>query len=236
MSVVVPPLNLVEDPADVFGPQIGAYEVEDAVVGLLQRWLITYVRELERRAGMTPGTLPPIRSWRVSGEVGLMPEDQRPAVVVSCRGALVERRGGGASSHGQTWRWAVEVGVQSVTKSVKRANGAGPQPRLVSQMYCTAARGILVQQRDELGLLGMIDVVGETYNELESTTDRSTHLAAVQCTVEIPNVVEWSRGPHEPYQSPEGEPDPPAPDSPEWPPVDTLDVDVQLEPLDKETP
>jgi len=218
-----------DDPLEVFGPQIGAHDVEGAVVAILKTWAWTYVSEISRRAGLAPGTYPQIRSYRVSSEMENMPEDQHPAVVVRSLSAEALRKGGGATSHLQTWRWAMEIGVQTVTRSLKAANGATPTPRLAAQIYCTALRGALVQKRDEGKVLGMIDVQGERYTELASTSDRSTHLAAVLATVEVPRVVEWGRGPAEPLGPP---PDGEDPESPKWPAVQEVQPRIQKTPLD----
>jgi hypothetical protein len=217
-----------DDPLEVFGPQIGAHDVEGAVVELLQTWLWTYICEICRRAGWAPDALPPIRSYRVSSDMENMPEDQHPALIVRSLSAQAVRRGGGASSHQQTWRWALEVGVQTVTRSLKAANGASPQPRLVALMYATAVRGALVQKRDQSKTLGMLDVEGERYTELASTSDRSTHLATVLCLAEVPRVVEWGRGPATPLVPP----DPEAPTSPLWPQTDAVYPRIQKTPAE----
>jgi len=220
-----------DDPLEVFGPLVGAHEVEAALVELLQTWTWTYLNEVCRRAGIAPGALPPIRSWRVSSDMENFPEDQHPAVIVRSLSAQVVRRGGGQTSHQQTWRWTLEVGAQTVTRSIKAANAATPQPRLVALMYATALRGALIQKRDAGKLLGMIDVQGERYTELASTADRSTHLASVLALVEVPHVAEWGRGPATPIEP--DDPDVPAsPEEPTWPPASELDPHLQKGPLD----
>ena len=168
-----------------------------------------------------------------------MPEDQHPAVIVRSVSAQAVRRGGGQSSHQQTWRWTVEVGVQTVTRSLKAANGATPQPRLVGQMYATALRSALIQKRDQGKVLGMIDVEGERYTELDSTADRSTHLASVLCLVEVPRVAEWGRGPATPIEP--DDPDyPPGAEEPVWPVAQDLEANIQKipaeEPLEADRP
>src|SRR3954462_14533195 len=70
----------------LFGRLVGAHHVEDAALAVLRYWLPTYLHEVERQSGQTPGALAKPRSYRVSSDVEKMPEDQTPAVVIRSPG------------------------------------------------------------------------------------------------------------------------------------------------------
>lgn len=223
-----------DDPLLVFGPIVGVHEVEEAVLSVLRRWERTYTYEVARRAGFAPDALPHIKAWRVSSETENYYEDHHPAVVVKGLAGRVIRRGGGSSSHQQTWRWEIEVITQSVTRSTRSPkDSAIPQPRRVAMIYCTAFRTILVQQRDEGKLLGMIDVLGERYTSTPAHAERSVHLASVLATVEVPRVAEWGRGPAAPMFPPVNPADPPPATEPQWPTASEVDTKIQKVPLEE---
>jgi hypothetical protein len=217
-----------EDPARVFGPLVGGHNVEDAVLLVLTTWMATYCAEICRLIGRPPATLPSIRSWRVSSEMESFPEDQHPAVIVRSPGLLdVPEQGGGITGHAFMARWDVLVGVQAVTRGDKRRGS--PRARRLAQMYATAARGAIIQQRDPHGLMGMTDWIGVDQDELDSSSDRTTALIIDRYSVQVNNNVEWGRGPIDPLDPgpDDGDPDPPL-----WPDVVLAAIDLEKNPTD----
>ena len=226
-----PDVAAANDPARVFGPLWGPHNVEDAVITMLQKWLWTYMAEVCRLVGREPGTLPKIRSWRVSGELENMPEDQHPAVIVRSQGLIdLPYRGGGETGHAYTSMWDVQVGVQAAARGNKKLGA--PRARRLAQMYATAARGVMVQQRDPEQLIGGIDWVGSDDDVLDSTGDRTTCLSASRFAVSVFSTVEWGRGPIEPIAPPIDPDVPPDPDSPLWPEAVVAFMDLEKVPLD----
>jgi hypothetical protein len=220
----------VNDPGLVFGPIVGAHEVELAVLETLRKWERTYTWHVLRGTGYDPEAFPRIKAWRATSETENYYQDHHPAVVVRSLAGEVVRKGGGAAGKMQTWRWEMEVVTQSVTKSSRSPKDpAIPQPRYVAMIYATAFRGILVQKRDDGGVLGMIDVQGERYMSTPANAERSVHLASVLCTVEVPKVVEWGRGPAEPLFPPDTVP---PDDDPRWPPAQEIQTPIQKTPLE----
>jgi hypothetical protein len=75
----------------------------------------------------------------------------------------------------------------------------------------------------------MIDVQGERYVSTPSRAERSVHLASVLCTVEVPRVVEWGRGPATPLYEPDVTP---PPEEPKWPAAEKVEPHIQKVELD----
>ena len=67
----------------VFGSITTPTDVENAVIATLEKWSLTYIREMERHDGRTPGLLDPIKSFRPVAQVNeRFPEYAIPAVDV----------------------------------------------------------------------------------------------------------------------------------------------------------
>lgn len=212
-----------------FGDFAGGHDVDLILYQLIDRWLLTYLYEIARRSGEEFDELKPFRSWRVSTELEKMPEDQSPALIIVNQGLSDNPVKRGSNRPGQSFyaTWAYQFGCLASAKG-KKVNAA-PRAIRLSQMYCMAVRLILIQKRDDEGMLGMLDWMDESYDGLDSEDDRTICLSHTDFWVNIPAAATWANGPMEPV------PDP-IPDSPVWPIVVSADVDVIKQPQEEPFP
>jgi hypothetical protein len=165
---------------------------------------------------MEPLYLPPVRSWRVSSEMGRMPEDQLPGVMIVNQGVLDPPIKHGDGSVKAIWQ--VDIGCQVVAKGQKV--NAAPRALTLARMYITAIRLAMLQQREPP--MGMVDWRGEVPNQvLDSQDDRTTCLATARFAIETPDAVTWGEGPLAPEDI-----DLPPEQRPEWPVVTAYDLEV----------
>jgi hypothetical protein len=199
-----------------FGEFVGAHHIEASVFALLDKWMNTYLHEVGREAGMDPKDLQPIRSYRVSSVIGRMPEDQLPGVMIVNNGVLDTpvQHGDGDISAG----WQIDIACQVAAKGKK--TNAAPRALTLARMYITAIRLACMQQRE--GVMGKVNWRGEIPNQvLAAEDDRTTCLATTRLTFMTNTALNWQEGP----LVPEDDDTPPAA-RPEWPVVETYDVDV----------
>lgn len=211
----------------VFGRFVGAHHLEAAVLNTLWKWLPTYQHEVAREAGLAPLHMQAIRSWRVSSDMGRMPEDQLPSVILVNDGVaeLPVKHDGGL----YIATWEVVLGVQVAAKGEKVK--AAPRALTLARMYALAIRLCLIQKRDEDGIMGMVDWITERPGAvLVSEDDRTTCLATNVFHIVVDGAAEWTEGPLDPIYPPE-DPDAPPPDRPEWPIALTYDLEVIKVPL-----
>ena len=219
----------------VFGEFVGAHHLEAAILNLLWKWMPTYQHEVSREAGMEPAYLLPIRSWRVATDMERFPEDQLPCVILVNNGIPAPPRKHNDEDGSSVFlaQWAVDLGVHVASKGTKVR--AAPRALTISRMQSLAIRLAMIQQRDDDGVLGMIDPVTERPNAvLNIEDDRTTCLAVTSFLVQTDHWGEWGAGPTEPMYPPEGE-QPPT-ERPVWPVVETWDLDVDKVPLDEPFP
>lgn len=214
-----------------FGRLVGAHHVEDAAIALFRYWLPTYLHEVERQSGQTPGTLAKPRSYRVSADVEKMPEDQTPAIVLRSPGVADApfTNGSGVYQAQFTLEAAAVVSARGTTDE-----SAEPRALRLARMYALALRACLVQQPDPDGYLFRRDWRDESYGFLPSIDDRTICVGTATFQIEVPDVTDANHGPIEPLIPPD-ETDvlPPVP-SPEWPIAETSDVALEKVPIEGE--
>src|SRR5262245_37968699 len=124
----------------VFGPVIGAQDIDLILYSIINKWQVTYLREVARRAGEAPDELVPFRSWRVSHELEHMPEDQTPTLIIANLGLVEEPLKRGTSRPGQSFYaiWRYHFGCLCSAKG-KKINAA-PRANKLAKMYALAVR------------------------------------------------------------------------------------------------
>lgn len=212
-------------PAYQFGAFAGAHDVDDVLVTLIDKWLLSYLREVARQAGEPVDELQPFRSKRITHELERMPEDQTPGLIIVNQGLAENPEKRGAGMPGQTFyaTWRYQFGC--LLSAGGRKGRSAPRAQKLAKMYVTAVRLILIQKRDDEGVLGMLDWMDERYDGLDSEDDRTICLAHTDFWVNVPEAAIWANGPQEPDVIAE-------PVSPEWPEVVSADVDVTKEDLE----
>lgn len=215
----------------VFGPVIGASDIDIILYNIIQKWQITYLREVARRAGESPDELRPFRSWRVSHELERMNEDQTPALIIANLGLIDEPMKQGTLHPGKAYYgiWRYQFGCLISARGKKQQ--AATRANYLAKLYALAMRLILIQKRDDDSVLGMHDWVDEGYDGLEPEDDRTLCLAHTDFNISVPNVASWATGPREPDILPDPEPLPPT-----WPWVVTHKETIVKVPTNEEIP
>lgn len=213
--------------SSLYGRLVGATHVEDAALGVLRTWMPTYLNEIARQSGETPGAIARPKSYRVSAEVEKMPEDQTPCVVIASRGvADIPLKN---ASRQYTAQFILELAA--VVSAIGGQEMAGtPRALRLARFYALALRACMAQQSDS-DLMVHRDWLGEQYDVLDSIDDRTICVGKVRFAVEVPDVLTADAGPIYPV-GPDAEVDP-LPESPEWPVSSATDIDLQKVPLDE---
>lgn len=186
----------------IFGNIKTAGAVEGAVLGIVQKWLPTYVAELERQTGRAVPSVARPRSYGVTYDLDNWPENQLPAILVVAAGTdgEPEEEGGGVFS---AW-WS--VGVSAVLTAPDAVN-----VKRNSQLYAAAIRALVVQHRNLGGFAMTTDWVAEEFAESTADQNRSLAITLNSFRVKVRDVVTSYAGPIQP----DPKPDPNEP-YPEW--------------------
>lgn len=142
------------DPTNVFGPLAMRWQLEQAVVDCLTKWMPTYLAEIERRTDTDAQTFKSPPEWEIASEF------PPPATLVPPAGIVVspgtsrepERKGTGTLD---VW-WEIRVAI------VVGANSRFATNRLAS-IYAAAALWIMDQQlvKDAAPLISAVKPLGE---------------------------------------------------------------------------
>jgi hypothetical protein len=209
-----------------FGPLVSAADLEDHVQAVLERWLPSYIYEVERHTGTQPGTLPLPRQIVRSSEIEKFPEDQLPCLMLGSPGLIDPPEPDGAGYYTATWQ--ILLGIEIV---------AGPNRRALelARHYTLALRACAVQQQQDPGVDTGVQIVrvdwrDERYDQLDSIDDRTVCVGRVELAVTAANVTQRGLGPLDPIIAPQ----PPLPESPAWPPAQTVTSTVDHVPLEED--
>lgn len=165
----------------VYGRVITGSDVRAAAQATLQRWLPTYLAEMQRQKNLT---LPPVRHYS-TGIPDDTPPDQLPGVVLVAPGITgePERRGAGRYD---AW-WALGVGVVVAHKERDTAC-------LWAETYTGALKACLVQQKALGGFASDLEWVDEEVTQADWNTTYSVWAGALEFTVFVENVLDASAG------------------------------------------
>jgi len=209
-----------------FGPLVSAADLEDHLQATLERWLPSYLYEVERHNQVQPGTLPLPQQLVRSSEIEKFPEDQLPCLMLGSPGLTDPPESDGAGYYTATWQ--INLAVEIV---------AGPNRRALqlARWYTLALRACAVQQQQDPGLpthvqICRVDWRDERYNTLDSIDDRTVCVGRVELAVTVANVLQRGLGPLDPLISPQ----PPLPVSPTWPAAVTVITPVERVPLEED--
>jgi hypothetical protein len=197
------------DEGHVFGPAIGAHDIDRILYDMIHLWQVSYLREVARRAGEAADELKPFRSWRVSSELDHMPEDQTPSLIIVNNGLEEQPQKRGTLRPGKSYYACYKYRIGCLVSASGKKIKAAPRANTLAKMYALAVRLILIQKRDDRNILGMIDWVNDMPGSLDSEDDRTLSMWVVEVNVEAPNASAWAHGPTEPDPLPDGAPDPP---------------------------
>lgn len=200
----------------IFGTVFSGVDMEDAVTNHLKAWNLTYLAQAERERGLEPRTLPPIKSFvNVPREPDSWPEDQLPALLIVSTGTT------DPFVHGDGWLGTTwNIGLAAIVSAATER-----RTHELAHWYFMAAvlpmlRNSGLKGNGEVDYADNVECSAWTYEVIP--VERRRTLAAVygvlQVTVE--QVLNLREGPVRPLDDPYG-------DSPEWPDVDRVVIDVE---------
>lgn len=208
---VYEPQRFKPDPRSVFGPIVSAFEIEDALVGCVRKWIRDYLAEVQRQRHLEPDGLPEFRSIVAAGDISKFPEDQLPSLMIASPGLDTTGSRGRLEAHGDggyVARWRVECNSEISARGNRQA-------LRLARLYTAAVRTLLVQQAldrddaDDALELRRVEWTGERYDLRDSTTDRTRAAGTTILAVEVAEVTNRQMGPLEPLYPPTGPGEPP---------------------------
>jgi hypothetical protein len=199
----------------VFRRILDGPRIEAAAQSVLERWLPSYIAEVERQDGLAARSIALPHSIEVSNydtDVEKWPEHQTPAVVVMAPGLTERPEKAGEGIY--TARWALSIGA------VVAPRGDKVSPRLLSARYAAAIRACILQHRTLEGVVMGIDWLDESYDDSGPLASRSLAACRVVFEVQVDDVVTAGAGPT--GDPPDDPYDPPG----EWGEAETVDVTI----------
>lgn len=196
----------------IFGRILSGRIVEQTVKNHLHLWMPTYIREIERQTGRPAESLPLIRSWTNRNTLQLWKEDHLPSLLLVSPGTIgAPWKDGEGTYHAH---WSIGVAVVVSGRDEKTTDG-------LSKDYAAAVRAAMLQRQSLGGQAEGVSWLDERYTDLPA--DEARTLAAGQdiFSIEFKDVVSVAGGPVEP--------DPPAEAVGDWPEVETVITETELE-------
>lgn len=208
----------------IFGSIIPDDVVEDAVVVTLEKWVPTYMSEVERQLGMDPSFYerPGSGAYTVRADFDKFPEEMLPLVVVVCPGITDDPPKRGPD---KTYSAKFQINTTCITSSIDRT-----ATRQYASRLGAALRAALIQHQslDQQigGRVRGIEWIAERNKELPPEDDRTIWANRQVFFIEVDDVLSRRGGP----VNPEPLPDPTTPHPPD-PTVLTADVTIEKEPI-----
>lgn len=175
----------------VFGPRIGSYDVEQAVITTLTERLATHVDRCARRKAIDPDTTNfPIRPGSpitATKDFRDWPEGLLPFVQVVCPG-MADRPVRDVEGYRAFW----EINVFVVVSARDRA-----ATRRMRSVWEDAIGECLLQHRSLGGIATSLDWLGESSSDvpIDSSDERTLQGTVLVCAAEIPDVLDPNAGP-----------------------------------------
>jgi hypothetical protein len=203
----------------VWGPIVSALALRQAIRSTLQLWLPSTVAEVARQAGVTPSTIPAVRSWHVVS-LEQASADQLPAVFVTTPGLADAPSRKGTGLHRADWNVTVTAAA--------RAESHEATARLVA-LYTAAVRTVCTQRSSFGGFADASVWIGEDYDAIEERHGRTLAAGFVDLVVSVADVVDAHGGPLTPPVDPLAAPG-------DWPLVAKTRTTATNVPIDEELP
>lgn len=178
-------------PENPYRAIVSGFEVEQAVVTTIRRWMPQYLDEVARQSGIDK-KMPMFRSIiPTSFAANRLGEDKFPALSVESPGT-VERPRAYNSDSSYSARWQVNL------RAIVNTRTGRSQARRLAQWYAAALRAVMIQHPaldpTLLDVMGL-DWAGEQYTTRTAAQERTLGEGVVQCHVQVANVVFRSAGP-----------------------------------------
>lgn len=198
----------------VYGDIFDKTALEAAATSTLQTWLPSYLGEVERKRGLTPGWMARPRTWTTRNDFDKWPEETLPCMLLVSPGLAAEPLKDGNGRYRSVWFLGIAVIVQARNKN---------DVELMCGLYTAAIRAAVVQHPSLGGVAEGVDWVNERYDDLPSTKGRTLAAGQVIFEVEVADVVSAHDGP----AAPDPDPETPPALSPEYPIVQQAIVNIK---------
>lgn len=186
----------------VFGSIVTIDQVKRAVVEHVDRWIETYLAEIERQNGLDPRTINQPASYITVDDEGLnkWPEDQLPCVVVMCPGTSDTPR---STSEGVSAAFVVNIAV--IVSSITAKDTSE-----VASYYGAAVNALMVQNQSLGGFAAGTVWRGVRLDDLAPDDGRTIAAVTNVFAVGVENVVQTgsfglTEPPEDPYDVPDFE-------------------------------
>jgi hypothetical protein len=178
-----------------FGFSIDANQLAQAVQKTIEDFIEDYLAEAERQRDLDPKTIPVFKTYSQVNEFRNWADDETPVCVIVSPGLNGKplRKGRGEYMGNFT------LGVAAIVQANQREN-----TNKLSRVYGAVIRQLLLQQAGMGGLVTGITWEDEKYNDVPESEDRAQASAQVLFTVEVPGIVDSSKGIIAPSEDPYG--------------------------------
>lgn len=179
-----------------FGPLQGQHSVEEACVATVEKWMVTYIREVERQNGVKAGVIEPPATIYGAVDVSEWDDQHMPCAIVAVdppEGPPVK-----TASEGYTVGYRVTFAV--VSQSSGRSEDAVDTARHLASLYAIALMGAVSQQLadDHPGLVDDVRMVAAPYPMLQDPDERLIYTGQVSFDVFVSPLVKDTIGPNDP--------------------------------------
>jgi hypothetical protein len=192
----------------IFAPIRSGFVVEEAAQATLERWLPTYLAEVERQNDIPPQTIPVPASWVTENQFEQVQGAPLPCVIIVSAGtdASPERTGDGR--YDMWFSCGVAVIVEALNDTAARR---------FAQLYAAAVAAIFVQQPSLGDVAARTELQAVTHDDAPANFLRAgCAVARVVTSVLLEGVVTALAGPSTPDLDPA-----------EWPQVETVQIDAE---------
>lgn len=163
--------------SEIYGPLVTGYDVEQAVISHIRKWMPTYLLVAAEHAERELFSLPLIRSFTTTPrEPERWSEDQLPAILCVSPGLVGEPAESGDGDVRATWAIGLAV---IVSTSEQETSGE------IARLYGAAIRLILIQKPSLGGFADGTTYMGEAYDLITREQARSLGAASIAAEVEV---------------------------------------------------
>lgn len=177
----------------LFGFNFDANMLADAAQKTIELFIEDYLAEYERQHELKPETIPPFKTYTQVNEFRNWAGDETPVCVIVSPGM----NGRPAKKGDGTYVGEFVLGVAAIVQAQERI-----QTNKLSRVYGAVLRQLLIQQAGLQGVASGIDWEDEKYNDVPESEDRAQASAQVLFTVEVPGIVDASKGIIAPSEDP----------------------------------
>jgi hypothetical protein len=178
---------------DTYGEVVGGHSVQEAMYATLEKWLPSYVMEINRQLGEEVLQIP--TEYRFRPDYRTLPKSSTAAILIDVTGT---------SGRPQVYQQATRANWEARVMIFVYGTKDWQETQAMTNAYAAAVRAAIVQHRSLGGFADTTIWTGEDYREGEHSGTRTTGLAVVHFEVTVGNAVNIYGGPPSPAYAGEG--------------------------------